>query len=1079
MQYIRGFLFSTLVLLSACDNSPASSNKQSPVSASLRTLLDTYPAEQLLPTVNKEDPHSPLAKLGQELFFSQSLSGNLDVACASCHHPLLAGTDQLSLSVGESAYDPHLIGPGRWHDWRNSKDPKADGGPNVPRHSPTTFNSALYKQALFADGRVFVTQSSDNKQYHRSPDSRFGQDDQNAGSSILATQTRFPVTSNEEMRGFDFAAGKNNQALRQALVNRLRGKTPELKTNNWLQAFQVGFNQPNANSKSLITFENIQIALEAYQRSQLVINNRWYRYVQGDDKALTEQEIRGAVLFFKPQNQKGANCVACHQPPIFSDEKYHNIAMIQFGRGKQAEGQDFGRRGVSQKNSDRYAFRTPSLLNIADTSPYGHTGAYLNLRSIIQHHLTPSRAIETFDFNFTNNPQIQLIPQLYSNAKNLTQGALEAFTTHNATPSPKANLSPQNIDDIIAFLSTLSDPCLNDAQCLSQWLPQPDSNSPDNMRLKPHFSEYSALQPPQPVRPTTNISGNSIAKEPLLNTQPPAIDLRCQNKISAHNKTQTINQSQPFMFTNVTDKVGILASHAIDHSIYNLINMQRLSFSGGAAVGDINNDCYPDLYYVTGSESVDALYLSTQNGQFHNVANQWGINQRELSNGASFVDIDGDGDLDLFTSNLTHPTLPSITHNPVAEGQVSTTTYQNTGQGFTPWPEMSIAATTGTWSFAFGDYDNDQDLDVFSGHWQFLPPNTNHLWENTAQSTLLASDTKAGLDNIRGSKDHIWMGIFADINNDGNSDLLVTADFEDSQIFLNQGQQQFNKTTSLSQLTDQNGMGSAVIDYDNDGDLDWFVTSIWDPRGQAPENSNWGIEGNKLYQNQGGVFTDVSATAGIAEGYWGWGSCFADFNNDQWPDIFHANGFGVSKVIEEHLLNTPLVTAQLFNNIAPFSNNPNQLFISNGDGTFTDQSKLWQVNSTRQGRAVICFDYDRDGDLDIFVTHNQSQPILYQNNARQVSKHHFINIQLQGLGKNTRAIGAKVYVTAGGVRQLQEMRAGGSFIAGGPAELHFGLGKHTLIDSIEIVWPQPNYQKQVLRHIKADQFIKIVQSNRY
>ena len=125
----------------------------------------------------------------------------------------------------------------------------------------------------------------------------------------------------------------------------------------------------------------------------------------------------------------------------------------------------------------------------------------------------------------------------------------------------------------------------------------------------------------------------------------------------------------------------------------------------------------------------------------------------------------------------------------------------------------------------------------------------------------------------------------------------------------------------------------------------------------------------------------------------------------------------------------------------------------------------------------ICFDYDRDGDVDIFVTNNRDKPKLYRNNSRSEDNTHFINIRLQGLNKNTEAIGAKVYVTANGVTQLQEMHAGGGFLTGSPAELHFGLGSDTTVDSIRIVWPRPNYVEHTLHDIDADQFITITQPN--
>jgi hypothetical protein len=161
--------------------------------------------------------------------------------------------------------------------------------------------------------------------------------------------------------------------------------------------------------------------------------------------------------------------------------------------------------------------------------------------------------------------------------------------------------------------------------------------------------------------------------------------------------------------------------------------------------------------------------------------------------------------------------------------------------------------------------------------------------------------------------------------------------------------------------------------------------------------------------------------------------------------------------------------------LSAYHKNPNKLFINNTDGTFTEQAIDWNISDTDQGRSAICFDYDRDGDIDIFITNHLQAPILYKNHVRSEANTHFINIKLKGLLKNTEAIGAKVFVTANGITQMQEVKAGGSFLAGGPAELHFGLAGATTIDEIKVIWPRPNYYQYTLTDIAANQFITISQ----
>ncbi|NNE63953.1 MAG: hypothetical protein HKN34_07720, partial [Gammaproteobacteria bacterium] len=769
----------TLVLLSllvtSCDENDdiVSSNAE----ADLQQELSAYIRADLIPHIEilQKQNSAALERLGMELFFSKSLSGNFDVACASCHHPLLAGGDRLSLPVGESAHNPDLLGPGRWHDWRASMDHKADGAPNVARHSPTTFNSALYKRALFADGRVFLETPGDSFATQpgiRSPDSRFAQSDANAGTSLLATQTRFPVTSNEEMRGFTFAPGMSNDEVRLRIVQRLNGQSAELDHNRWLDHFRLGFNAPTATTDALINFNNIQQALAAYQNSQILVDNSWYRYLGGDTNALSEQQKRGALLFFKTAEDGGANCIACHQPPVFTDEKYHNIAMIQFGRGKRAGHEDFGRRGVTQREQDRYGFRTPSLLNIEHTAPYGHTGAYLDLHSIIRHHLDPTAAIDNFDFAFRENPQLKHVASLYDNARKLSRDALKALKVNQqkntSLLAEGIALSDTDISDLVAFLTALTDPCVASVDCLQQWIPSGDEPDPDNMRLIAEFAE-SASAPPENLRHVPDPGLKISALAPQTGKLPPEIDLSCNTDIPV---TARSPDDQPvssnFQFIDSTKAAGIDATHFIEPEIYDIKSMQRLGFSGGAAAGDIDGDCFNDIYYVTGSKTPDALYINNTDGTFTNQAESWNINQRELSNGASFVDIDGDGDLDLFTGNITHPGLSPITRNNANAALLTSTSYRNEQQKkFSLWPQLSIQATVATWSFAFADYDTDGDLDVLSSHWQFSPAQTQHLWRNENGAALTAVNDESGLNNIHGNRDLSFTGIFSDVNSDG------------------------------------------------------------------------------------------------------------------------------------------------------------------------------------------------------------------------------------------------------------------------------------------------------------------------
>ncbi|MFA3791061.1 FG-GAP-like repeat-containing protein [Aliiglaciecola sp. SL4] len=1050
----------------------------------LRAVLDkleqTYP---LLPSVDEKPISSPLFRLGKELFFSRSLSGNKDVACASCHHPYLAGGDKLSLPVGESAYEPELLGPGRWHDWQSSADPNADGAPNVPRHAQSTFNSSLYNRAMFYDGRVFVldedSKNGGKGQNHRTPDSNLWLGDIAAGNDLLASQTRFPVVSNDEMRGYSFATAQTHEGIRDALVARMKQHD---KNQSWLKLFRAAFGEPDANAETLINFSNIEKAISYYQSTQVLIDNDWYAYIKGDEDALTDLQVEGALLFFNQSQQGGADCVACHTPPIFSDEQFHNIAVPQFGKGKQPNGEDFGRRGVTQKDQDRFAFRTPTLLNVTATAPYTHSGAFTQLQDVIAHHIDPVKSIKSYDFSFANNPQMQYVSELNPQAEAHSQKPLQFLLEQQQQGLSKlpsnVNINSHQRDAIAAFLSALTDPCLNNQECLAVWVPNENEVAPDSLRLNAKIGEFAP--PPKPLASLSKTLINDTRSKVKASGRIKAIVLKSNLFGCEIAKVDEIKNT-PHKFQEVALTSGLTKRHHITWPLYNLQSAQRLIFSGGVAAGDVDGDCWPDIFQPTGDGSADVLYRNNRDGSFTDISKQWGITSKELSNGVAMVDIDGDNDLDIIISNLVHPNLSSISGELKGNqhSQNPTLYINHNNQKFIPIKNSGIAAQLTSWSFAFADYDLDGDLDALTTHWRgpgLGGKQPNHLWENVSTDTTLefvAADKKAHLMEMIGSTDFTFTGTFSDIDEDGYPDLLMAADFETSQVYKNTGNGHFENTTHLSQITDKNGMGSAVADYDNDGDLDWFVSSVSDPNGKA--EGNWGVEGNRLYNNIDGQFIDVTDEAGVAEGLWAWGACFADFNNDQWLDIFHVNGFDLDSELRKHL-GSPYAYMKLKRSMREFENTPSRLFMSNQDGSFSEQSAELGITDRLSGRGVVCFDYDRDGDVDILVSNHQDRLLLYKNNASSSADKGFIHLTLQGLAKNTQAIGAKVYVTANGITQLQEVRSGGSFISSSPSELHFGLAGADIVNEIRIVWPGAEQFESIHRNISINQFYTIKQT---
>lgn len=435
------------------------------------------------------DISTPLAQLGMRLFFSRSLGGTYQAACASCHYPALAGADQLSLAVGTGAIDANLVGAGRG---------TPSGLPLVARNAPTTFNVGFYDHFLFDDGRIESLNprpgANGSAGAIRTPDSAFGQADPNAGTSLPAAQSRFPVTVAEEMRG-SFLGGASNDALRKRLAARIGhygSGASDLPYDQWLPLFQQGFGMAGGSAQNLVTPDNIAAALAEYERSQVFVNSPWKAYVAGDNAALSDAAKRGAVLFLTPQNQNGAGCSRCHRGDNFSDEDFHVLAVPQFGPGKGdgAHGDDdFGRKRESGAANDLYAFRTPSLLNVALTAPYDHDGAFATLAAVVNHYRNPQDAATYVQQKaWCRLPQYAALGSsqcqaLYPDAAANTQAALAQLQAQRGGRGfAPVRISDAQAADLVSFLQSLSDPCAANAKCTARWIPLRDGG-PDHHQL--------------------------------------------------------------------------------------------------------------------------------------------------------------------------------------------------------------------------------------------------------------------------------------------------------------------------------------------------------------------------------------------------------------------------------------------------------------------------------------------------------------------------------------------------------------------------------------------------------------------
>lgn len=378
-------------------------------------------------------------ELGKFLFFDKILSGNQNISCATCHHPLAATGDGLSLPIGEGGQGLGVT--------RNTGTGNNAVVERVPRHSPSFFNlGAKEFSKMFYDGRVEIDDESPSG--FRSP----AKDDLPLNlENVLAAQAMFPVTSGTEMAG---QKGENTQAdladagdligVWETIAEKLRN-IPEYVT-----LFEEVFNIP----QSEISYAHVANAIAEYEAAIWRSDSSPFdQFLKGDKSALSRNAKKGMRLFYNK-----ANCVACHNGKFFTDHDFHAIAMPQIGPGKGngIDGhEDFGRERVTGDNDDRYKFRTPSLRNVSLTGPWGHDGAFNTLEAVVRHHLDPVASLNQYDTLQVVLPsrsdlnEIDFITYNNSEIRDLIASANELESI---------NLSDSEVDDLLEFLRVLTDP---------------------------------------------------------------------------------------------------------------------------------------------------------------------------------------------------------------------------------------------------------------------------------------------------------------------------------------------------------------------------------------------------------------------------------------------------------------------------------------------------------------------------------------------------------------------------------------------------------------------------------------------
>jgi cytochrome c peroxidase len=1058
---------------------PSSSGTSSTIDQELVTLAKTQlgligdPATPrgLSQTLPKADP---LVKLGELLFFSQTLAGGYDVSCGTCHHPDFGGADGLSIPVGVVPEIASAVGPGREVDPARDLDPSADGGPNMPRNSITTFNAALFDRAQMYDGRIYVlddkTVAGGRGQNIQTPES--GQrSDPDPLTGLLEFTVKAPIVNDNEMRGYLYTEYASPFEYREHLAGRLRGAVDtQYNSNpngpaNWLALFREAFDLPNAAAEEVVTMPNVQRALSAYVSSQIFVDTPWRAYLEGDMTALGEQAKQGAMLFFKRLDEGGLGCATCHSGDRFTDEAFHNVGFPQIGRGFQrADSNDLGRWGSTRVDADFQAFRTPSLLNVAMTAPYGHAGTFQTLGEAIRYHADPRRSVEDFDFTLGNLDQFRNSGVAYPQAEPHTREALarDSFAAAEAL-LPTRGLSSTEVAQLTAFLQSLTDTCVAAPICIGQWTPSEAEDPDGNMLVRD-----DSLTPPN-----VDASGPADYPAEISMRFPPTTpratfaDVEsCVDGLAAQNNTGETKFTRPSEPSfGLSDPQGYDSETWFRTSSYLEITM----IGGGVSAAYLTDDCWPDLIFTGGSASGMVVYKNMDGAYFQRVDLLGGNPGLEYT-GTAIADLNGDYRRELLFGDLLPGALPIYSQD-------------GTGQ----YVEIAtLPMVRPTYGISFAPLDDTGYPYFFLSHWASGTGSNGGtspgLWRNDG-SVLSPWDVPAMTTSDAIDQQSNFTPKFADFTGDGLIDLVIASDFGTSSTSRNvaetTGGPVFTNETDRDVITDQNGMGSALLDIDNDGVLEWFVTSVYEDTGMPPAG-NWGQTGNRLYRNISTAdhiaFEDITSAAGVRDGYWGWGACAADVNNDGFIDLFHANGFGYipDDVVVDDAQRTELQQAYL-EKTEQFQNRRSRLFINDGDGTFTESSFEWSVYPSSEGRGLTCFDYDRDGDIDIAVFNHSADLHFFENQSGSGLGRHFSNIRLVGAPPNTDAIGAKVYLTAdignghGAQTQLRLSEANSNFNSQNPPDLHFGVGEAANIDEIRVVWPDQT--ELVCNDVAVNQFL--------
>ncbi len=554
----------------------------------------------------------------------------------------------------------------------------------------------------------------------------------------------------------------------------------------------------------------------------------------------------------------------------------------------------------------------------------------------------------------------------------------------------------------------------------------------------------------------------------------------------------------------------------------NILTYQYFYNGGGVAIGDINNDNLPDIYF-SGNLVPNRLYLNKGNFRFEDVTETAGVKgPLGWTTGVTMADVNHDGLLDIYVCRS----------GKVPERQRMNLLYINNG-------DLTFSEKAANFGLAdpgystqaiFFDYDRDGDLDMY------LLNHAIEIYTNVdVKSVKSRYDPFVGDKLFRNDGHHFTdvsgdAGIYThplgfglgvsvgDLNNDGWPDIYVANDFiEHDYLYMNNGDGTFSdRLTEEINHTSLYSMGTDIADFNNDGWLDIISLDMAAEDNYRQKTNMSGMNTEKFYQavkngfhyqymynalqlnNGNDTFSEIGQLAGISKTDWSWSPLFADFDNDGYKDLFVTNGYRrdasnndfitalkkrfteLSRKLQYGSLSEitkikdkgPLVS--IVKEI-PSVKIKNYAFQNNGDLTFSKKSEKWGLDQPGFSNGAAYADLDNDGDLDLIVNNIDAPAFVYRNNSREMNHNHYLKVKLRGPQLNPFGVGARVTIKSGSQLQTLECYLTRGYQSAVDGMLHFGLGLKDRIDSLTIRWPDG--KKQILTDLSADQTLTLDDEN--